>query len=224
MNQAAQGGSNPQYSRIDDHKVGVTFIDVLFALVVGRMMESATDAEQLPSSAVAHLILAATVTLLSWVGYHNSVYRPQYEIKVFNYPFWQFVIDVLLVGLYWLMATTAEYKPQGDPWNGPHSAEPEALTVFAIFALYVIWDEIGRRISNNPAYKDDTDTPDRIRRRHVTWFFAIAVMGSLIVVLLMRPKTETAIILTDVALVVIVILYRVAKDWPKAKPSWLRRT
>jgi hypothetical protein len=224
------GQSNPSVSgpprrhesgarRTDDHlKVGITFVDVLFALVVGRILESATDAGSLPAPAVSHLLVATVLTVFSWIGYHNSTYRPQYPIRFINLPFWQFLIDILLVGLYWLAATTAEYIPEGGRLNSPTSARSEVLIVTASFVLYAVWDEVSRRINRSPNYLDDDESSERTRRRRVTWIFGLAVVAVLILTLLWQPRAGSAVVALDAVLIVLLLLYRIAKDWPAADP------
>lgn len=204
------------FRRVDE--VGITFIDVLFALVVSRILAAATDASSLPAPAISHLLVAAALTTFSWVGYHNSAHRPQYPIRFINLPFWQFLIDVLLVGDYWFVAATVEYVPEiPTRLNSPTSAQPEALGVFLAFVFYTLWDEVSRRIYSSSKYADDSDSSERLRRRRVTWVFALMSAAVFVVTLLWMPRDGGKVVALDVALLLVLSFYRVAKDWPAAK-------
>ncbi|MFG3656836.1 hypothetical protein [Streptomyces sp. NPDC047706] len=221
MNQdpKASNDTTQVFHRVDE--VGITFIDVLFALVVSRILAAATDASSLPAHAISHLLVAAALTTFSWVGYHNSANRPQYPIRFINLPFWQFLIDVLLVGDYWFVAATVEYVPEisARP-NSPTSAQPEALGVFLAFILYALWDEVSRRIYASSRYADDTDGSEgseRLRRRRVTWVFSLMSTAVFVVTLVWMPRDGGKVVALDVALLLILAFYRIAKDWPAAK-------
>src|ERR1022692_556369 len=96
--------------KVDRSKVGLGFVEVLFALVVGKILEPISwhVTSVIPWPGRVQLILAAVVTLTSWIGYHNSINRPQFKITFVNWPLAQFVIDFLLVADYWLLATSAQ--------------------------------------------------------------------------------------------------------------------
>jgi hypothetical protein len=60
----------------DESKVGITFVDVLFALVMERVL-SPFASNPVPSGPViAQLVVAGTLTVTSWIGYHSSWNRP----------------------------------------------------------------------------------------------------------------------------------------------------
>lgn len=208
-----------EHERESRPHVGVSFVDVLFALVIGRILTQATDARSLPAPATAHLVVAVVLTICSWVGYHNSSFRPQERISFFNLAFWQFLVDIVLVGLYWLVATTAEYVPATGRPNGETSAVPETLGVAGSFALYVIWDQISRRINADPNSAPQ-EKPDYARRRRVSVVFLCMSAAVTIGVLLLKPTRPVPVISVDAALVVVLIMYRVAKDhtWSEMWP------
>jgi hypothetical protein len=139
----------------DPGKVGISFVDVLFALVVGEVLSPLRRWWTIPGPGWSHLVLAAVLVLTSWIGYHNSTNRPKYEIAFVNLPLWQFVLDISMVIAYWFTATSAELPEHSPVMDLPAprgSAVPEAILVAVCFLLYVLWDEVGRQIKKSSLY------------------------------------------------------------------------
>src|SRR5688572_29913526 len=89
----------------DRSLVGISFVDVLFALVIAKILDTAANWDALVAEGVGHVLVAFTLTVTSWIGYHNSLNRPRYFIRFANLPLIQFSIDVLLVVVYWFTAS-----------------------------------------------------------------------------------------------------------------------
>lgn len=201
----------------DKSLVGITFVDVLFALVIARVLEPFARASDLSPASISHLMLAGVLTVSSWIGYHNSWNRPRYLIRFFNLPFWQFLVDVLLVVVYWMNATYAEGIPTdvGITTATPpraNSALPEAIFVVITFALYATWDWIGKAIRNAKGYKRrrrDLDVPSR---RVVTIVCLLISIGIAVWVWYLRPSTTKSIVAMDIGLFLLIIGFRVAKE------------
>lgn len=92
----------------DERLVGLSFIEVLFAIVVARALDPLADFPKLPGVGLSHLAVAGVLTIASWIGYHNSWNRPRYFIRFPNLPLGQFLVDAALVVTYWLTAVWAE--------------------------------------------------------------------------------------------------------------------
>lgn len=195
----------------DPRAVGITFVDVLFALVVAEILEPLRRFDDLPVAGVVHLGLAGVLVLTSWIGYHNSWNRPSYFIRFPNWPLAQFLIDVALVVVYWLMAVNAEgVAPQATT---PPSAAPEAVLVACSFVLYACWDWVGVRIRMSDAYLHRPLAKDAPKRRRVTQVCAglsLVVAGATFV---LNPDSGTSVILVDSMLGVLLIGYRFAKEY-----------
>src|SRR5215211_2214897 len=56
--------------QLDDKLVGITFIDVLFALVIGQLLQPFATTRQVTLAGTAHLLVGGVVTIASWIGYH----------------------------------------------------------------------------------------------------------------------------------------------------------
>lgn len=197
--------------REDRSLVGITFVDVLFALVVGRILNLALTWQTLPATGIAHLSVAFVLTVASWIGYHNSWNRPRYFIRFANWPLAQFLIDICLVVVYWF---TAGYVDEARNSLGlESSAIPEANLVALSFGFYVLWDRVTfrmRKAGRYPRLAVEYDAPER---RKVTGLFALIVFLTMVYVTLLNPPATTfGIIAVDVWLVILLILYRVAKE------------
>lgn len=196
---------------VDERFVGLTFVEVLFALVIARVLEPFADVKSVPWVGRAQLLLAAVLTLASWVGYHNSRNRPRYFIRFPNLPLFQFLTDVLLVVVYWFTAVTSEGAVPG--LHRVPSARPEALLVTGAFALYVLWDWLGLRIRNDDRYerrRKDLDVP--ARRKVTQWCFFISLMTLLVVWFCDFSRTPW-VIGVDTWLIMLILLFRLWKEY-----------
>jgi hypothetical protein len=196
--------------KIDPRNTGVTFVDVLFALVVGKILDTSVKGA-LPPAAIGHLLVGAVLTIASWVGYHNSVNRVQYFLRFWNLPIVMFLIDILLVYIYWLVpVTTVHYEVAG------HTPQPEALRLTALVTLaaflYVAWDFIALRMRKSAKYAKRPDEQDIPARRYVSILLFCLTAAVLIVVCWKHPHTNTPVIAVDVILIALLLGYRTLKE------------
>jgi hypothetical protein len=202
---------------IDETRVGLSFIEVLFALVVARALDPLADFSKIPGVGLSHLAVAFVLTVTSWIGYHNSWNRPRYFIRFANLPLWQFVIDVLLVVAYWFTAVSAEGT--GTGLGKDVSARPEALCVAIAFVLYCLWDQVGVAIRRSDLYEKSPPSRDVPRRRYVTrWCAAIAVVFA-VFVWSINPRSSTVIIVIDWLLIALILAFRFTKEMRFVTPD-----
>jgi hypothetical protein len=222
----------PEVDRAEKRS-GATFVNILFGLVVtdGAVKLArqgvvwwADGWDAVEVTRVTHLAVALALTILSWIGYHQSQQYPPFLIKFLNIPFVMFILDVLMVVAYYGVTLLAE---NGSPIEGPvleHSALPEALLIFVVFVLYAMWDYLNYRLFKDPAYASSMETPrppdtNLGPRRHVT-FRALLTAGALLAtVWLLDPSSPAWVAVIDLILVSFLVLYRVAKQAvdPKVK-------
>jgi hypothetical protein len=220
--------------RVDPGRVGLTFVDVLFALVIGYALMPLSTWWKISLAGRMHLGVAVTLTLLSWIGYHNSANRPHWVIGFVNLPFALFLLDIAMVVTYAFAVFTAETITPGASVQA--SLLPEAWVVAVSFLLYALWDFANYRLKLfrpyeaawNKAVKDgllnerDTFPTDRKYRRHVTLaFFAISVISVLAAYLIearYTPLPNAWTVIFDGWLIVVLFSYRVAKDWQYRLP------
>lgn len=194
----------------DPRNIGVTFVDVLFAFVVGKILDRSIDGA-VPLAGKAQLVLASTLTITSWIGYHNSGNRSPYFLRFMNWPLAQFLIDVTLVYVYWLCAVTSEAAPSAGHVVRA-SALPESSLVLTSGVLYFMWDLVAWRVRMLPQYEERPIEHDIPGRRWVSLGLALASATVLGCVLIWSPTSTSAVLAVDAVLWVVLVGYRFAKD------------
>jgi hypothetical protein len=193
-----------------DGDVGIDFIDILFALVVGQALVVLTRALKIPAPGLAHLAFATILTVTSWIGYHRSGHRYTGQItfdvrKASNLiPLAKFTLDILLVVLYWVAVQSTEWgfssKGQSPSWRWT------TIIAASVFGIYVLWDLLAWRGegSNRGAWANS--------RRIVSVVFFIITLIVLVVAALWAPRGNPGVTAINVTLILVTIAYRVAKD------------
>jgi uncharacterized membrane protein len=227
--------------KIDRTTIGISFVDILFALVVGQVLDPvakwAIDPVKysLSSATFLNLAVALMLTITSWIGYHNSANRARFTLRFVNVELVKFSLDIAMVVLYFVLAAYAVRLPL--------NLRPETLLVFVAFCFYFLWDMAGawqKRNTPNNAYprvwEEVRSDPNRLdvledweptdwRRIRVTIYGLIATASVLAIVrfgfshAVVTPETATVL---DVVLLAILLLYRVLKDrdkCPSAEPT-----
>jgi hypothetical protein len=197
----------------DERSVGIGFVDVLFALVIGKVLASVgwNGLHQLTRTELANLGVATVITLASWIGYHNSYNRPKFKIRFFNLPLAQFSLDIMMVFVYWLLASVATSDPLSR-----HPAAVTAGLVFVTFVLYVLWDLVGILIgAQEKPYQKLLQPVERWKGfqwdRYVPTWIATTLAFVLWRAAVANPGPRWSY-LVDVLLVCIALGFRVAKD------------
>jgi|GEM_PF-3752288 hypothetical protein len=192
-----------------DDRVHVPFIDILFGLAIGEIFAAASKAKRfddISNAGYAHLVLTASLIVLSWVGYHlarrGSVAVPGF----YNREFVQFLADVAILASYFILVLCAEGVPGLGGENGRHlSALPEAYIITLVFALYLVWDLL--EISIRKSRSDGTER-DAQCRRTVTVGFLFLMVAVALVVAATDPDTEFTVVVADVFLFILLVSYR----------------
>ena len=199
--------------RLDPGSVGISFIDILFALAVGQVLDPVKNwgenpkTNPLPLPVWTQLAVVLVLILTSWVGYHNSVNRPRFRLGFFNWELAKFVLDVAMVVVYFLAAAIAA--------RAVPTLRVEALMVMVAFGLYALWDAAGaiqkwgsdKPDSTNPyklewerirADKNRPDvgesenwSPTNWTRIRITWVFLAITAVFVIVTLVIRPPAPS---------------------------------
>src|SRR2546421_423904 len=108
--------------RFDEGSVGITFVDVLFAIVAGELLRPLAKWWTISDAGAWHLAVAATLVLTSWIGYHTSSSRPRFVIRFPNLPLMGFVVIAAFIAGTSILV-------------GDH---PSALTVTVFDALLIV--------------------------------------------------------------------------------------
>src|SRR5438132_902411 len=93
-----------EVSKVD---TGLRFTDILFGFVIRELFLRLQNWATLPWFVRWQLIAGTALVLGSWIGFRRSLNRSSYELKFFNLPLLRFVLDQLMVILYFRVAVLA---------------------------------------------------------------------------------------------------------------------
>lgn len=207
----------------------VAFVEMLFALVVADVAVHAAELAQAPGNlwpdklpAISHLVLALMLIATSWVGWRQSP-SPGMKDRVKTVVSWQFaslLLDVLIVIFYYVLTRWVEVKTESDkPVLKAPDAQPEAVWLFCIFVTYAIWDLVADIFP--PGYVPNEASWWRAWRRWIVMAKAVplSVLSSVVCALLSGYVYMQAasgdppqkVIALDVALISVVVLFRLIK-------------
>jgi len=201
----------------DDDRIGVDFIDPLFAVALSLNFEELkkepwfTDWPLILRTphnfTFLTLALVWATVILSWVGYHRSIKTSPIRVRTLA-GWWRFILDVLLLVFYFvLLVSYQDFKRE--------------LRVLAIvFFLFIVWDRFKKIEHPRAEYADDAQWTKATAQRGVTVVWFIFFLCLAIFYWLHPPQTryECEDWLLLAAAVVGTVLYRVHKVrlwWPR---------
>jgi hypothetical protein len=140
---------------IDRAAVGISFVDLLFALAVGQVFEPiarwASDAAaDISAEQWMALVVALTLIITSWIGYHVSANRSRFLVKFVNVELVKFTLDVLMVAIYFYIAAVAAR----DSSDSGVIAQRQSVAVAVAFLLYALWDLASAWQKRSNHYRD----------------------------------------------------------------------
>ena len=221
-------GFNSHDPELDPATVGISYVDILFALAVGVVLDpvkswaSSPAKNPLPLPEVLNLAVSLTVILCSFIGYHNSTNRPRFKIRFVNISFIKFFLDISMVVVYFILA--------GFAAQSPPTLRAETLLILIAFALYLMWDFAGWYEASDPRYKAvwcaamedelrtdvNANTPWRGMERKRAIPTAVGLFLTLGLCLYTWktavPPTPQTVFIVDGMLIAVLFIYRVAKD------------
>lgn len=204
---------------------GLRFTDVLFGFVISELFVRLQAAGGLPWFVRWQLIAGTALVLGSWIGFRRSVNRTDYEVKFFNYPFWRFVLDQLMVILYFKVAVVTARNPNSVDYRPTDMIDQTAQILLIIFGLYAFWDLLGIRMASvrNPdgSWKyskideDDNQTGVQNRRDWLAFGITLGALAALVAIwrigeALEVNSTEASWLLAGMTLVL--VAYRFVKE------------
>lgn len=181
-------------------------------------------------AALAHLALALLVIATSWVGWSRSKSAAQAVHGVFDRDFVPWILDVLLVVVYFFLASSVEVQTAltGHTQLTPPSIEPELKWTIWLMALYVAWDACTK-------WYPKGGLPSGISRIPNACAYTFASAATVISLLVFKWGVEKYVqsisaqdvLILDIGLMALVVLFRVLKSAEKAwfeKWGWRERT
>lgn len=127
---------------------GLRYTDVLFGFVIRELFLRLQNWSNLDLAVRLHLVVGFTLVLGSWIGFRRSLYRPLYQLKFFNLPLIRFLLDQLMLILYFRIAVLTRAPEAGTililgPEAASNLAQDTNRLVLYVFVLYALWDLFG---------------------------------------------------------------------------------
>jgi hypothetical protein len=138
------------------NRVNLDFVDLLYAVPVAALATRVgeSDIEHLSSSTWGDIGLALIALTLGWIGHHSNRWRRDEEAPDPNWlherpftdgSFWQFWIEVLVIGAYF--ALSARLSLPGRPGTLSGQLQWKAWWLLGLFGLYLLWDTLDATIA-----------------------------------------------------------------------------
>lgn len=221
----------PISPKLDPATIGISFVDILFALAVGQVLDPIKNwgedptKNPLPLPVWTQLAVVLVLILTSWVGYHSSANRPRFRLGFFNWELVKFALDVAMVVVYFVAAAVGA--------RSVPTLRVLALMVMISFGLYATWDLVGaaqkagsdnpykaewERVQGDAARTDVVEpwSPTSLARISIT-FIGLAVTTGFFVATLeieqLRHPSRWVVVTADLVAVIALLAYRAAKDW-----------
>ncbi|HYT66030.1 MAG TPA: hypothetical protein VEL51_06415 [Vicinamibacterales bacterium] len=201
---------------------GLHYTDILFGFVIHELFIRIQNWPSLDSAVKWHLVAGTVLVLGSWIGYHRSRNRPAYEVKFFNLPLFGFVVDQLMLILYFRIAIlTPITGPASPDWAFVVRSTLRLVTF--VFVLYLTWDllalwmatarrtdEKGRTVPRYPAVRDEVITDRPALRDAAGILITVLALLLLAALWISANRSEPRWVLPGVIL--ILLAYRWAKE------------
>ena len=214
----------PEVGRFD---TGLRYTDILFGLVIRELFSRLQNWSLLGSAVRWHLVVGTTLVLGSWIGYRRSLNRTAYEVKFFNLPLLRWLVDQLMLVLYFRVATLTDLGG-GKLLTPDELATTTSTLVLYVFVLYIFWDFLGiwmasasipgePAASRNPRYPKLGDEKST-KWQSKDWPGLLITLSTLVLVAALRSAADRLI--PEALLIIMVVLlagYRLAKE---VRTSW----
>jgi hypothetical protein len=145
----------PKPERLD---TSLRYTDILFGFVIRELFIRIQNQNwwELDGVVQLHLIVGAILVLGSWIGFRRSLNRSGYQVKFFNLPLFRFIVDQIMLILYFRIAVLTD---QGGKPAVADLPEQTARFVMYVFFLYVVWDLLGIWIAEAKKREGAKTTP-----------------------------------------------------------------
>jgi hypothetical protein len=220
----------PELERFD---TSLRYTDILFGFVIRELFLRLQSWTQLDLAVRLHLIVGTTLVLGSWIGFRRSLHRSGYQVKFFNLPLFRFLIDQMMLILYFRIAVLTDAGGRGVTVASDLARNTVKLVMY-VFVLYMVWDLLGIWMSTakttgadgkkNPLYpvvRNSEMTNEQQRVNVVGFLITVGTTAFLVVFwLLANCFTPNPLFLGTTALL---LAYRWAKEtrtsWQSLRPA-----
>lgn len=218
----------PEVGRVD---TSLRFTDILFGFVIRELFLRLQNWPELETAVRWHLIVGTTLVLGSWIGFRRSLNRSSYEVKFFNLPLFRFLIDQLMLILYFRIAVLASVDGSELPAASVLATNTTELVMW-VFVLYVVWDLLGiwmakakmpgpdgKKKQLYPVVRDNKMTDERQRADLAGLMISASSLALLVILRLSVGCFDPNWLF--IAIIALLLAYRWAKE---TRTSWRELT
>jgi hypothetical protein len=209
----------PEVEKFD---TSLRYTDILFGFVIRELFLRLQNWAQLDGVVRLHLLVGITLVIGSWIGYRRSLYRSGYQVKFFNMPLIRFIIDQVMLILYFRLAVLTEVGGKQQLLGSDLSRVTIRLVLY-VFILYAIWDILGIWMAKaktigldgnvKPLYPRIIDSTMSGEEHPVNWQGFSITVGSLVLIALISWLADCLCFKVSLlAAIVLLLLYRWAKE------------
>lgn len=209
-----RSGTTPQVDQL-------SFLDLLYAVPIGDLAVRVSGARLglVTGADWAALAVVLAVIVFSWVGLHKDraaiaceahAESQIGEIRFASPEFPQFLIEVVIVGMYFAMGLTIRLPKSADPAPPPPSLSWLTWFLLLIYLAYLAWDLLDML---RAALCQDAAWKKRSQAGTLVTLGALPVWGVLYAAIrLAGPPGDTVAIWLCVLIIVLLYGYRVVQD------------
>lgn len=132
---------------VSQRDTSLRYTDILFGFVIKELfvrMQYWMQPQHWNTAVGLQLVAGAVLVLGSWIGYRRSLNRSSWEVKFFNLPLFRFILDQMMLILYFRIAVlTPEQGREAMVMTPNELANDTIVLVVFIFVLYTCWDLLG---------------------------------------------------------------------------------
>jgi len=193
-----------------------------FGFVIRELFLRLQNWTQLDGAVRLHLVVGTILVLGSWIGFRRSLHRSGYQVKFFNLPLFRFLLDQMMLILYFRIAVLTDVGMTQSPAASDLAKNTHRLVLF-IFVLYVVWDSLGMWMAKakttgadrkkKPLYPVVVESKMTDDEQAINWVGFLITAGGLLALLglwlLADWMTPNYLFLTTATFL---LIYRWAKD------------
>jgi hypothetical protein len=196
------------------------FLDLLYAIPLGdlAMRVSGAELDQVSLAAWSALTVIVATIVLSWIGLHKNRAELTDENKLRHLPagqipFWslrfvQFLIEIVIIGMYFAMGLFLKLPTANQSPVGPPAEDWLTGLLLLIFGLYLVWDCLDKRLA-----KTDPQWRETASRGLIVTLISLAPLVAIYVAAVAtRPRSAVPVIAINIFLVIFLYSYRYAQD------------
>jgi hypothetical protein len=205
----------------------LSFLDLFYAVPVGDLAVRVGTAQldRITAADWSTVAVEIAVLLFSWVGVHlnraDMAKRTAAQwfishLKFRSARFFQFCLEVVITGLYFVIGLTLALPQQSGSPPGHLPSERWVLgTLLMVWFAYVVWDQLDVHIAGAHADLDWKHKAEVGRNVSIAFSF---LFGAMFAIEWAWPaKRDHSILAWNLVALVVLYVYRTSQQWAKDK-------